>query len=158
VALEGACAASLASRLRGPARGLDVGTGSGILALVMRTLGVRQVVAVDTDPVARSAAQQAALANRIDGVRVVGSLSSAPGRFGVVVANLYASLLVELAPRLARKLTRDGTLIVSGLLATQERQVRAALGRAGLRVIERRARATWVTLTATQRPGTAKRD
>jgi ribosomal protein L11 methyltransferase len=141
VAIERACAA------RPLHRGLDVGCGSGILAIAMRRLGVRQVVALDNDPLARAATAQAARENRIDGLRVASGLSAARGRFDVIAANLFSNLLVELAPALASRLSDDGALIVSGLLSSQEGGVRRALAAEGLRVAARQSRSTWVTLT-----------
>jgi ribosomal protein L11 methyltransferase len=141
VAIERACAA------RALRRGLDVGCGSGILALAMRRLGVRQVVAVDNDPLARTATAQAARENRIDGIRIASDLSAARGRFDLIAANLFANLLVELAPALASRLSEEGSLIVSGLLSSQEGAVRRALAASGLRVAARQSRSTWVTLS-----------
>ncbi len=141
VALERVCAS-------GPlARGLDVGSGSGILAVAMRALGVGEVVAVDVDPTARDATVECARANRVTDVRVVASLGQARGRFDVITANLFAGLLVEMAPRLAARLRPGGVLIASGLLASQEREVVRAFRAAGLRLERRECRATWTTLT-----------
>lgn len=129
------------------ARGLDVGSGSGVLAVAMRALGVREVTAIDVDPAAQRATAECARANRVTGVRVVASLGRARGRFDVIAANLFAGLLVELAPRLAARLRPGGVLVASGLLASQEREVGRALRAAGLRVERRECRATWTTLT-----------
>lgn len=133
-------------------RGLDVGCGTGILALAMRRLGVAAVVAVDNDPLAREATREAAAANGIRGIRVAATLASARGHFDLVVANLYAGLLIELAPELAARLSPTGVLVVSGLLAAQERPVRSALRAAGIRVAGRRCLSTWVTLVARPLP------
>ena len=131
-----------------PARGLDVGCGSGILALAMRALGVTRVVAVDNDPLAIAATEEAARQNDLEPIVTGASLASRRGRYELITANLFANLLVELAPRLASHLTPDGTLIVSGLLESQEKPVRAALRRSGLLVQRRRNLSTWVTLVA----------
>jgi ribosomal protein L11 methyltransferase len=130
------------------ASGLDLGCGTGILALAMRALGVAEVVAVDGDPLAREATRRAARENSIDRVRVARDVAGARGRFDLVVANLYSRLLVELAGPLVERLAPNGHLVVSGLLLDQEREVRAALRRAGVAVRSRRALSTWVTLVA----------
>jgi ribosomal protein L11 methyltransferase len=141
-----------------PARGLDLGCGTGILALAMRALGVGAVVAVDDDPLARDATRRAAAENTIAGIRVAASLAAVRGRFDIVVANLYSRLLVELAAPLAARLAPDGALVVSGLLVEQEHEVRAALAAAGIAVRSRRALSTWVTLICAhrRRPGRAR--
>ncbi|MEW6273270.1 MAG: 50S ribosomal protein L11 methyltransferase [Thermodesulfobacteriota bacterium] len=157
VAIERACAGEP------PRRGLDVGSGTGILAVAMRALGVAQVLAVDTDPAARAATLACAAANGFPDVRVVASLAGARGRYDLVVANLYAGLLSELAPELAARVRAGGTLVVSGLLASQEAGVRQALGRAGFALVKRECRATWSTLTLVRdgaepaRPGPRRR-
>jgi ribosomal protein L11 methyltransferase len=141
VAIERACAAGA------PRSGLDVGSGSGILAVAMRALGVARVVAVETDPVARDATHACAVANGFPEVRVAASLGRVRGAFDLVVANLYAGLLVELARPLASRVRAGGALIVSGLLASQEDAVRQALAAAGLALVRRECRSTWSTLT-----------
>lgn len=131
-----------------PARGLDVGCGSGVLALAMRALGVGRVAAVDNDPLAIEATELAARENGLGPIATGASLQSRRGRYELVVANLFANLLVELAPLLAARLAPGGRLIVSGLLESQEKDVRRALRAAGLRMRRRRCLSTWVTLVA----------
>lgn len=139
------------------ARGLDVGCGTGILALAMRALGVASVVAIDNDPLAREATRHAARENGIDSVRVGAELAKTRGPFDLIVANLFSRLLVDLAESLASRLAPAGALVVSGLLLDQEKDVRAALRRAGLAIRSRRCLSTWVTLVATRRPERAMR-
>lgn len=127
--------------------GLDVGTGSGVLAIAMRKLGAKRVVAIDNDPLSLAATQEAIQVNDCAPLRVGGNLSAARGQFDIVIANLYSRLLVRMASSLANRVKPGGSLIVSGLLEKQEVEVKKALRAAGLQVRERRALATWVTLT-----------
>jgi len=147
VALERVCATEPT-----PRRGLDVGSGTGVLAVAMRALGVTDVVAVDTDPVACEATLACADANGLaDGVRMYASLGKVRGRFDVVTANLFAGLLIGMATSLAARTAAGGHLIVAGLLASQEADVLRALRRAGFRDVRRECRATWTVLTLVRR-------
>ena len=146
VALERVCAGGV------PRRGLDVGCGTGVLAVAMRALGVAAVVGVDTDPVARASTLECAAANAVDAVRVLPSLGRVRGRHDVVTANLFAGLLVSLAGQLAARTKPGGHLIVAGLLASQESDVRRALERAGFALLRRECRATWSVLTLVRAP------
>jgi ribosomal protein L11 methyltransferase len=110
---------------------LDVGTGTGVLAIAARRLGASRTVATDIDPVAVRIARETARSNRVDGIdfgtRPVGAVA---GRFDLVVANILASTLIELAPRLARRTRRR--LMVSGILVDQVDAVARAFEREGL--------------------------
>ncbi len=134
-----------------PERVLDVGCGSGILALAALRLGATMAGAVDTDPAAVDATTANAARNELDG-RVFarrGSLEASAGeRFPLVLANLVAAVLVELAGRLAHHLSVDGTLVVGGIIEPREGEVTRALAVAGLEPIEgmRRSDGDWVSL------------
>jgi ribosomal protein L11 methyltransferase len=133
-------------------RVLDVGTGSGILAIAAAKLGARRVLAVDPDPIAVDAATANARRNRVTR-RVRARLGSVPTRdrpFEIVLANLIASLLVDLAVDLAGELAPRGTLIASGIFVDREADVRDAFEAAGLGVTARAAEGDWVLLEATR--------
>ena len=134
-------------------RVLDVGCGSGILSIAAARLGARRVSGLDTDPIAIEAtianARRNRLARRI-GARE-GSLPSGEAPFEVVVANLIASLLIELAPALRRELRPGGLLLASGIFEDREAEVAAAFGRAGLAVVGRSVEGEWVALAARRR-------
>ena len=130
------------------ARVLDVGCGSGVLAIAALLLGAREAVGVDTDPIAIEAttnnARRNALARRV--TARVGSLPSGEPPFDVVLANLIAGVLIPLAPLLRDELRPGGTLLASGIFIDRETEVTAAFEAAGLRVGDRTAEGDWVAL------------
>ena len=141
----------LAGEGRLPQRVLDVGSGSGILAIAALRLGAGSAVAYDTDPVAVAAtadnAERNDVAARIEVVH--GGLPEEPReRFGLVLANLVATALVTLAERLAAHAAPRGTLVASGIIAPREAEVAAGLTAAGFSVRERTASGDgeWITL------------
>ncbi|HET7677365.1 MAG TPA: 50S ribosomal protein L11 methyltransferase [Candidatus Limnocylindrales bacterium] len=137
------------------ARVLDVGCGSGILGLAAARLGAAEVLGIDTDPIAVEATIANARCNRL-GSRVrarQGSLPVAEGLFDVVLANLIASLLIDLALPLHEAVRpgqgsagSGGRLLASGIFADREPEVRRAFAAAGLRVRHRAQEGDWVAL------------
>lgn len=141
------------SARRGGSRILDVGCGSGILAIAAGLFGAEDLVGLDTDPIAIEATVANARRNRL-GRRVrarVGSLPSGDEPFDLVVANLIASVLVALAGDLAAELTPSGRLLASGIFVDREAEVAAALEKAGLDVVDRSVEGDWVALEAVRR-------
>lgn len=135
---------------RGGTRVLDVGCGSGILAIAAGMFGAEEIVGVDTDEIAVEATVANARRNRL-GRRIrarVGSLPSGEPPFDLVFANLIASVLVALASELAAELRPGGRLLASGIFIDREPEVRAAFAAAGLQVVERAAEGEWVALEA----------
>lgn len=132
------------------ARVLDVGCGSGILAIAAIRLGAAEALGVDTDSIAVEATLANARRNRVARrVRArLGSLPSGRPSHGVVAANLIASVLVTLAPDLAAELAARGSLVASGIFIDREAEVRVAFEAAGLRVAGRRADGDWIALEA----------
>jgi ribosomal protein L11 methyltransferase len=132
------------------ARVLDVGCGSGILALAALRLGATDALGVDTDPIAVEATLANAgrndLSGRIDARE--GSLPSGEAPFKIVLANLIAGVLIPLAPLLRAELARDGTLLGSGIFVDREAEVVAAFEAAGLAIVGREAEGDWVALEA----------
>jgi ribosomal protein L11 methyltransferase len=132
-----------------PAGVLDVGCGSGILALAALRLGAERALGLDTDPLAVAAARENAARNRLaDRFEVrEGTLSVNPDhQYALVLANLVAAVLVELAPRLAAHLEPAGTLLASGIIERRASEVERAFGAAGLAIRERRDDGEWVSL------------
>lgn len=141
------CLGLLAEQIQGGERVLDVGTGSGILAVAAARLGAASVVATDIDPLAVDAARQTVRQNQMaDRVRVREGSIPADGQFDLVVANLTADLLQFLANDLADALTPGGRLIVSGLIATRQDDVAAALSNRNLQLRSVRSEDDWCAL------------
>ena len=132
------------------ARVLDVGCGSGILAIAALKLGATDAYGVDTDPIAIESTLANARRNRLTR-RIqarVGSLPSEQPPFDLVLANLIAGVLVPLAAALRDELRPGGTLLASGIFIDREAEVAAAFDAAGLSIRERSAEGEWVALTA----------
>jgi ribosomal protein L11 methyltransferase len=132
------------------ARVLDVGCGSGILAIAAAKLGAAGVLGVDIDPIAIEATLANAATNGLTG-RIdarLGSLPTGDPPHDVVLANLIASVLVALAPALHDELRPGGVLVASGIYVDREDEVVAAFDAAGLRVGARTGEGDWVALEA----------
>lgn len=117
---------------------LDVGTGSGILAIYGEKLGAERVVAIDIDP---DAVDWAAQNISLNGGSVSIELSTAPietvdGAFSLICANLILSEILKLMPRFSQLLKPEGNLIVSGILREQVNSVGQVLDKNGLVLLE----------------------
>ena len=140
---------------------VDLGTGSGILALAARLLGAQRVIGIDNDPVAISTAKANALANKIQGVQFLVSdvrrwksppksllrRSGYGGRVDIIIANLFSELLIEILPKL--KVAR--WMILSGILRNQESDVTHALMRHKIDIVQVRRRGKWVAILTSVR-------
>ncbi len=134
---------------------LDIGTGSGILALAARIFGARKVEASDFDSTAVRVAKENAVANEIRGVRFfrMDVLKwTAPRRWPVVLANVFSTTLIAAAPRIARAVEKGGRLILSGILREQESEVLAAFRKQGCRLERAVRKGKWVTLLTRRAP------
>ena len=131
-----------------PSEILDVGCGSGILSLAALRLGASRAVGLDTDPLAIEATRGNAERNGL-GAQVearLGTLGDADKRYELVLANLVAAVLVQLAPNLADHLAPTGTLLASGIIEPRATEVIDAMAAAGMRAAERRDDGEWVSL------------
>jgi ribosomal protein L11 methyltransferase len=127
---------------------LDVGTGSGVLALAALKLGVPQAVGLDIDPDAlRIAAEHARLNNLTNRMRLVlGGPEVVNGIWPLAVANVLAAPLIEMAPAIVRRIEPRGRLILSGIPASVESEVEQTYRRFGMRQLRTRTRAGWTVL------------
>lgn len=154
------CLEMIAARYRQadpPASVIDLGCGSGILSVAAIKLGARRALGVDIDPDAIRSARKNATANQVNEQLELGSGSLRElqqGEFSLkvaplVLANILAPILIRLLDEgLAQTLTPDGLLVLSGILAEQADEIRAALDRHGLRVVEQRQIEDWVAISA----------
>ncbi len=122
---------------------LDVGTGSGILAIAAGKRGARPIVATDIDELAVPAARENCERNGIDADIVVGSAADVSGTFDVVVANIVAATLQSIARDLRARLAPGGTLVLAGIVAEKESGTAAAFT---LIPVARAQRDDWVSL------------
>ncbi len=131
---------------------LDLGTGTGILAMTAALLGAKRVLALDIDPmalrVARENLELNGLVGRIEleqGVNDPGVVLDRPP-FDLIAANLFAEMIVKFLPFITRHLAGKGQAVLSGILVDREESVRAAAGAAGLEIKNRIEEQGWVTL------------
>jgi ribosomal protein L11 methyltransferase len=126
---------------------LDLGTGSGILALAAARFGAKRVIAIDNDPIAIATAKENARRNRIGNVdfQVADVMRGTFLRqIDIVTANLFSELLIEIL----LKLKRARWLVLSGVLRDQEADLRRALKRNGIAIVETRRRGKWIAILA----------
>ncbi len=126
---------------------LDVGTGSGILAIAAARLGAERVVAVDIDRDALTVAEENARRNGVAELIEFqpGSLAGIHDRFDLILANINESVLTELFPEFARRLRSTGILVVSGILRKQGQAFLKKAVRAGLERRSTRVEKEWVS-------------
>ncbi len=136
-----------------PLNVLDIGTGTGVLAIAVAKLARVNVLASDIDPVAVEVTKANAKANGVGpfvtaltakGFEHTGLRARAP--YDLIIANILARPLVSLAPAFRAHLRPGGTLILSGTLRTQENMVAGAMHMQGLKLVSRKPKGDWVTL------------
>ncbi|MCI6376891.1 MAG: 50S ribosomal protein L11 methyltransferase [Clostridiales bacterium] len=143
------CMQLLEKHLQDGMRVMDVGTGSGILAIAAAKLGAKDVLAIDIDPDAVKVARENVALNAVDGhVRVVvGDLCKGETMpCELAVANIVADAICMLAGPLTRHLQRNGLLICSGIIREREQDVLLAAEKAGYAVYDRIEKGEWVAL------------
>ncbi len=129
------CLEVLDERVKGGERVLDIGTGSGILAIAALKLGAAVAEGVDIDPVAvRTAGENAALNGVSD---------KASGKYDIITANIVANAIMSLAPAVPGLMADDAVFIASGIIDSRKDEVIAALEAAGLAVLEVKEKRGW---------------
>ena len=133
----------------GPRRVLDVGTGTGILAMAAALLGAERVVAIDNDPRAVEAAEKNVAANGLTDLVAVGGqdLSAVDERFDLITANIVHDVLVSIASALGERLVRTGSIVCAGILAGEQSESLAGVFAGhGLRVVGEKRENEWAAL------------
>jgi ribosomal protein L11 methyltransferase len=149
--------AALDELVAGGERVLDVGCGSGVLAVAALALGAGTAVGVDTDPAAVAATYRNAARNGVSvRLAVVGDVAAlavhdatgrGPGAYDLVVANMLRPDLAAVAPVVAAALAPAGAVVLSGALVDQRADVVATYGAVGLAPVDERAEDGWLGLT-----------
>lgn len=138
---------------------LDVGCGSGILAIVSLMYGAREAVGTDIDPCAVEAVRQNMESNGIcakDFTMMIGNIITEKEvqdkvgyeRYDIVVANILADVLLLLTPVIINQMKKGGIYITSGIIQEKEETVVNAVREAGLKVLEVTRQGEWVSVTA----------
>jgi ribosomal protein L11 methyltransferase len=130
---------------------LDLGTGSGILAIAAFKLGFHRIVAIDTDLLAVEAARKNAELNQTADIEIQEcSLASLREAYDFIVANIISSVLEMLAPLIATHVKPGGVIVLSGILIGQDDEVLLAMTQAGLKLIERFPDGKWMSLVVSR--------
>jgi len=126
---------------------LDIGTGTGILAIGASKMGFSKIFAIDIDPLAVIAARENITLNGLTNIEVkAGNISVVEGTFDVIIANLISGTLIEIASKVVLRLNMGGMIILSGMLLGEEDMVEDAYRKAGLDLKEKSFDDKWVTL------------
>lgn len=150
------CLETLDRLVRGGERVLDIGTGSGILAIAALKLGARAAEGVDIDPMCvRTAGENAARNGVADRFTVlVGDLSDkASGQYDIITANIVASAILSLAPHVPPLLAPGGWFMASGIIDERKQEVLDGLRAAGLNPVEVYEKRGWVCILCRQNGG-----
>ena len=151
------CMCALEKLIRGGERVADLGSGSGILSVCALRLGAESAVGIDVDPAAEHIACENAAANGFGAERFSACTGNviadckrmeelSEGGYDIVCANIVAGVLVELMPVVPRFLRENAYFLCSGILQEREQEVRLAMERAGLQVLESFREDGWVCL------------
>lgn len=143
------CLEVLDERVKGGERMLDIGTGSGILAIAALKLGAAEAEGVDIDPMCVRTAGENAERNGVqDRLKVlVGDLSDkASGVYNIITANIVAAAILSLAPHVPALMAPGAVFIASGIIDTRKDEVLAGLREAGLDPIEVHEKRGWVCI------------
>ena len=151
------CLIALEERMQPGLRVLDLGCGSGILAIAAAKLGAQSVLALDIDPIAVKATQENAAQNGVAGkiVAQAGSLESlvsSSRRFDLIVVNILARIIIEMCGQgLGQTVRPGGIAIFSGIIDAQADDVETALRNTGLEPYQRRQQGDWLVIEARRR-------
>lgn len=137
-------------------RMLDVGTGSGILAICASKLGAKECFAYDIDPVAVRVARENVKDNDLDNITcgvsdLLADVDLSGGQFDFAVANIVADIIVRMSDDIGKYIKDGAYLICSGIIERYEPDVRAAMERNGFDVVETAKESDWVAMVCQKR-------
>lgn len=134
---------------KAPLKGLDVGTGTGILAIALAKLGVQKVVGIDIDPCAVSEATHNVSLNGLAKQALVTDtpLEKLASQFFVIVANIAQPTLRRMAPFLSARTEEKGFLILSGFLESVSKDLGETYAKFGLRLVREETERGWACIT-----------
>lgn len=155
------CITGLKQYLKPDTTVLDAGSGSGILSIIAKKLGAKEVLGVDIDPNATASAIENAMVNKLaieegslsfvtgniiedDGIRT----KIGKGKFDLVVANILADVIIPLSEVIGENLKPDGIFIISGIIDVKEKAVREALLKNDFKILEVNRMNDWVSFIA----------
>ena len=128
-------------------RFLDVGTGTGILAICASKLGFRDVVGVDIDPLAVDAAPGNVRLNHLSNVLIrEGGITAADGAFDFIAANLLSEIILSIVPDIAARLKDTGIALLSGIMVGQEGPIITSMEQVGLKCVDKVMADIWISL------------
>ena len=145
------CLMALEELVRPKIKVLDMGTGSGILAIAAAKMGVGHVLALDNDPVAVKTARDNMKTNNVQDVvsALCGSLAEASESYDLVVVNILANVIIEMLQEgLATRVCPGGKMIAAGIIDDQEQKVVKAMEQQGLTLLGKQQQEDWVCLVA----------
>ncbi len=141
----------LQDEVKGGETVLDVGTGSGILAICASKLGAARCAAYDIDPVAVKVARENVNDNNCDNITcgvsdLLRGVDLTKGPYDLCVANIVADIIIRMAPDIGACLTENGRLIVSGIIGCRAEEVREALTSRGFAIVREEAENDWLAI------------
>ena len=145
------CLALLEEISRGGETVLDVGAGSGILAITAAALGAREVLALDSDPVAVRVALENTVVNGVQGVVTVREgnlLEGVKQKADIIVANIVADVILRLLPQVDLLLRPGGKFIASGVISERRQEVARAIEELGLEILKTACEGEWTAFLA----------
>ena len=132
-------------------RMLDVGTGSGILAICAKKLGASACKAYDIDPTAVKVARENIAASGVDNVTcdvsdLLRGVDLAGGKYNIVAANIVADIIIRMMPDIEKYMAEDATLIASGIICPRREEVEACMREHGFEVFDELVENDWCAL------------